>query len=424
LRFRRYISEGIIYMKTYCKNVVVNDVSVAEQAIHNCFKGKWKRREVRELLSRHCNYTPSQILQILKNGEKHLLNEAVHNLGPELIGRIDAKELNLPPTRSKTILDGSQKKQREIEVESYEHQIYDHMAVICMEELFRKKVGDFQCASIKRRGQIYAKKHIEKWLRLDPEGTRVAVKCDAKKYYQNVCIPILIKLLKRDIGKNKTLLWLVTQLLRLMKKGLNIGSYLSQFMANYYMSYLYHFAENDLFIIRRSKRKGNVKVRMISHILIYMDDVLLTGANRKYILMAYHRLEEYAKKMLDITFKPSWRFFYVDYEDKYGVRHGCRIDMVGFYMYRNFTVVRDHIFLKGRKAFRKVERYLHKGWQITIQMAHRVMSYYGWFKNSDMRKWSKKHNVEPITNYCKKFISSHDKSKAKTEHPEEIRAAA
>ena len=399
-------------MKSYCKNVVVNDVKLAEQAIHNCFTGKWKRRDVRNMLSGYCDYTPKQILDILKAGKKHLLGQAVHNLALEIVGRINNRDLKLPPTRTKIIQDGSQKKQRTIEVEAYEHQIFDHIAVLCMEELFRKKVGVYQSASIKKRGQIYSKKHIAKWLRTDPEGTRVAVKCDAKKYYQNVSIPTLIRLLERDINKNKPLLWLVTQLLLQMKQGLNIGSYLSQFMANYYMSYLYHYAENELFVTRRSRRNGNVRVRLIRRILIYMDDILLLGANRKYILMAYRKLTEYARDFLKITFKKSWRFFYVDYEDKYGVRHGCHIDMVGFKMYRTFTVLRDHIFLKARRAFRKVQKYRRRGWAITAQMAHRVMSYNGWFKNADLYKWCQKHGTDGIVEYCKEFISNHDKKRA------------
>lgn len=400
-------------MKSYCKNIIVNDVELIERAIHNCFKGKWKRRDVRDLLSSYCDYTAYQILEILKSGKKHLLNQAVHNLALAQLEKIDNKELNLPPTRTKEITDGSQKKRRIIEVESYDHQIFDHVAVICMEELFKKKVGAYQCASVKRKGQIFSKRHIEKWLRQDQEGTRVAVKADAKKYYQNVSIPALVKLLERDIGKNKMLLWLVKELLKKMKRGLNIGSYLSQFLANYYMSYLYHYAENNLFISRKSKRSGKVKVRMIQHILIYMDDILLLGSNRKYIIMAFKKLSEFAKKCLDITFKPSWRFFYVDYEDKYKVHHGSCIDMVGFYMYRSFTILRDHIFLKTRKAFKKVETYIHRGWTATVQMAHRVMSYNGWLKYSDLRNWCKKHNTKSLASYCKKVISMHDKAKAR-----------
>lgn len=382
-----------------------------ETAIYNCFVGKWKRKEVRVLLSHFCDYSPSKILSILKNGKRHLLNDAVHSLALELTDRIKNENLNLKPTVTKMILDGSQKKQRKIEVQSYEHQIYDHLAVLCLTELFEKKIGKYQCASIKNRGQVYAKKRIEKWLRQDKEGTRVAIKCDAKKYYQNVDLEVLTKLIERDVGKNKKLVWLVKQLLAQMKQGLNIGSFLSQYLANYYMSYLYHYAENELFIVRKSKRKGNVKVRMISHILIYMDDILLLGSNRKYMFMAFEKLSEFAKEKLKITFKPSWRFFYVDYCDKYGVRHGSKIDMVGYCMYRDFTVLRRHIFLKTKRAFRKIEKYLRNGWQITIQMAHRVISFYGWIKNSNLWNWSIEHNIESIADYCKEFISNYDKSK-------------
>ena len=87
-------------MKTYCKNVDIEDISMMELAIRNCFKGKWKRRDIRNLLSRHCEYTPGKILKLLKTGNKHMLDGAVHNLALELNNRLMNRELSLPPTVS------------------------------------------------------------------------------------------------------------------------------------------------------------------------------------------------------------------------------------------------------------------------------------------------------------------------------------
>ena len=114
-------------MKTYCKNVDIEDISMMELAIRNCFKGKWKRRDIRNLLSRHCEYTPGKILKLLKTGNKHMLDGAVHNLALELNNRLMNRELSLPPTVSRTVIEGAKQKERNLEIESYEQQIFDHI---------------------------------------------------------------------------------------------------------------------------------------------------------------------------------------------------------------------------------------------------------------------------------------------------------
>lgn len=98
-------------------------------------------------------------------------------------------------------MKGAKQKERNLEIESYEHQIFDHLADLGLQELFEKKFGTWQCASIKGRGQLYTKKGVEKWIRTDPQGTKVAIQCDVRKCYQNIDIDVLIAMLERDIHK-------------------------------------------------------------------------------------------------------------------------------------------------------------------------------------------------------------------------------
>lgn len=401
-------------MKTYCKNVDIEDISMMELAIRNCFKGKWKRRDVRNLLSLYCEYSPGKILKLLKTGNKHMLDNAVHSLALDLNNRLLKRELDLPPTVSRTVIEGVKRKERDLEIESYVHQIYDHLVDLGLQELFEKKFGTWQCASIKGRGQLYTKKGIEKWIQTDRQGTKVAIQCDVRKCYQSIHIPTLIKMLERDIHKNKPLLWLTVTLLKVMEKkgkGLFVGSVISKDLANYYMSYPYHYAEQELAVTRRSKRNGPVKVRLISHQAMYMDDVLLAGANRKYIIMAFKKLSEFLKNKLRLEFKESWRFYYIEYEDKYGVSHGCPADLAGYIYKRNCTVLRDHIFIKGRRAFKKVKTCLMKGLDVTERIAQRAVSYFGWFKNADMYKFREKYGIDELMTYCKKRLSFLSKQK-------------
>lgn len=337
-----------------------------------------------------------------------MLDGAVHNLALELNNRLMNRELSLPPTVSRTVIEGAKQKERNLEIESYEHQIFDHLADLGLQELFEKKFGTWQCASIKGRGQLYTKKGVEKWIRTDPQGTKVAIQCDVRKCYQNIDIDVLIAMLERDIHKNKPLLWLTRKLLLIMKekdKGLFVGSVISKDLANYYMSYLYHYAESELTVTRRSRRNGLIKVRLLSHQAMYMDDVFLSGSNRKYLTMAFRKIQQCLERKLHLEFKESWRFYYVEYEDKYGVSHGCPADLAGYVYKRNCTVLRDHIFLKGRRAFKKVKTYLMKGYEVTQRMAQRAVSYYGWFKNSNLHQFMEKYGIEELQKYCKRRLS-------------------
>ena len=57
--------------------------------------------------------------------------------------------------------------------------------------------------------------------------------------------------------------------------GICIGSYLSQHLANYYLSYAYHYIEDNCFYTRRGKR-----INSIDHKLFYMDDIILFSSNK------------------------------------------------------------------------------------------------------------------------------------------------
>ena len=46
--------------------------------------------------------------------------------------------------------------------------------------MFLNKIGTYQCASIKGRGQIYGKKAIEKWIRKNPKSCKWVWKGDVK----------------------------------------------------------------------------------------------------------------------------------------------------------------------------------------------------------------------------------------------------
>jgi len=209
-----------------------------------------------------------------------------------------------------------------------------------MEPMLKAKIGVFQCASLPGRGQSYGKKHIERWIRKDK--VIYYVKGDVAQCFPSISIIKLKELLKRDVASD-VLLWLVYELLNMFKTGLSIGSFLSQYLCNYYLSYAYHYASEQLFKIRKTKRNGNVRVRLINHVLFYMDDFLLIGSSKKDIRKAMRMLIKYFHDFLLLEIKPDWKICKLSDAEP--------IDMMGFVFRKDRTTIRTRIFIKNRRFF-------------------------------------------------------------------------
>ncbi len=88
-----------------------------------------------------------------------------------------------------------------------------------------------------------------------------------------------MRLLRKQV-KNEDLLYLVEMLLRSYRQGLSIGSYLSQWLCNYYLSFAYHYAEQELAKVRKSGKGQAKRVRLIYAVIFYMDDILILGSRK------------------------------------------------------------------------------------------------------------------------------------------------
>lgn len=179
--------------------------------------------------------------------------------------------------------DGNSGKLREIGVESIKQQIYNYVAVNALKELFERKIGKYQCASVPGRGHVYGKNAIERWIRKNPDKTRAGAKADVRHCYPSINTRKLMRFLRKQV-KNDDLLYLVETLIASYKQGLSIGSYLSQWLCNYYLSFAYHYAQQKLFKVQ--KRRGQEKrTRLFYKIIIlygrYPDPGTTKGRRQK-----------------------------------------------------------------------------------------------------------------------------------------------
>lgn len=315
------------------------------------------------------------------------------------------RELHFPPIWYKIKIDSSSFKERRIGIQNVKQQIYDYIAVEGLKPFFCR-IGVYQCAAIKGRGCSKGVRQIRRWLR--NKSLTYFAKADIKKCYESIDRKLLMEFLRKHI-KNDMLLWLIETIINTFDKGLSIGSYLSQFLCNLYLSQLYHEISH-MHKIRKSRRnKTNEYISLIKHQLFYMDDILLISTNSKDLHKAVKLMIKYAKDKLGLIIKVDWFVSKIDNKDK---EHDTKfIDMMGFRIYRWHTTIRRRTFKRIRHTFLKLEKMIATHKFIPLVWARRAISYWGQIVNSDSNKFKKKYKVRKIIKICKKVVSDYGKGK-------------
>lgn len=360
------------FIKTYCKNVDITDPSVIEPWVTLCVTDPRKRN---------------------RPGFKRLMYRygGAHGIAVEITERIKARDLALPPINYRDRVDKSSGKLRRLGVESAMQQCMNYVAVYALMPMLKAKVGPFQCASIPERGQVYGKQVIEKWIRKDPKGTKYYDKMDVRHCFQSISHCTIRKLLERDIHKNKALIWFVLALVSTYEEGLSIGSFLSQWLCNYVMSYAYHYATERLYKERRGKR-----INLVTHILIFMDDVIIFSTSKHSLQTACKALEEYMLKYLGLHIKPNHNVKQTAKEPP---------DMMGYVISKECTTIRARTFVRARRALIRAWRRMLAGLPIYLQNARRIVSYRGYFTHTNSRKIAKRLHLKAVHRAARKVIS-------------------
>ncbi len=375
--------------------------------MYECLSDKWGRMDVARFLSGYDPDGNAWQLHLKLVNDHSAADLLIVKAAGEMAKEISLRKVTFPEIRYSMRMDGNCGKIREIGVESIKQQVYDYVAVNALMPLLERKIGQYQCASVPGRGQVYGKKAIERWIRKNPAKTRVGAKGDIRHCYPSINTEKLMRLLEKQV-KNEDLLYLVEVLIHSYRQGLSIGSYLSQWLCNYYLSFAYHYAAEKLFKTRRKRSGEMVKTRLITAVLFYMDDILLLGTRKADVRKAMKMLIDFLKSELGLDVKPNWKLFRVDYI-KDGKHHGDCIDMMGYKIYRDHTEVRRNIFLRERRAYLTAAKQIRKTGVIALEVAYKCISYYGWFKNSDSENFKKKYGIDHLLKYAKRRVSNESK---------------
>lgn len=194
--------------------------------------------------------------------------------------------------------------------------ITHHAIMNILEPIFVASFTRDTYACIKHRGIHAAADAVKKAL-IDKDGTRYCLKLDIRKFYPSIDHGVLKNLLRRKF-KDTDLLWLLDEIIDSCE-GLPIGNYLSQYFANFYLSYFDHWI----------KEKLNVR-----YYFRYADDIVILSSDKQWLHQLLWNIKVYLKDNLKVDVKDNYQIFPVDDRG---------IDFVGYVFYHSHVLLRKSI---------------------------------------------------------------------------------
>lgn len=233
----------------------------------------------------------------------------------------------------------------------YPDRIIQWAFMLKLEPIFLKTITDFSMASVPERGQREASELLYKYINTDIEGTKYCLKMDVKKFYPSIDHEILKKLLRKKI-KDKDVLIELDKIIDSMDKsdiekldltpeekeiylqpgkGVPIGSYLSQYFANFYLSYFDHWLKEELHC---------------KYIVRYMDDIVILSDNKEFLHDVLNKCKQYLKDELKLTLKKNYQIFPVDSQRG--------IDFIGMRYFRGYKLLSKYAINSAKETASKV----------------------------------------------------------------------
>lgn len=229
--------------------------------------------------------------------------------------------------------------------------ITHHAVMNVLEPIFNKLFTADTYSCIKRRGIHGASRNLKKALK-DKDNTKFCLKMDIVKFYPNVDHDILKSLLRKKI-KDQELLWLLDEIIE-SAPGLPIGNYLSQYFANYYLTYFDHWIKEEL---------------NVTYYFRYADDIVILSKSKLELHDIYNSIKQYLNTNLKLEIKSNYQVFPVEARG---------IDFVGYKFYHTHTLIRKRI---KQNFARAIARNAPKT---------TIASYIGWTKHANTKHLLKK----------------------------------
>ena len=293
------------------------------------------------------------------------------------------------------VIDDKGKERKLMKLQYYPDRIIQWAVMLQLEPVFMKSFCYHTCASLPGRGIDRAWKLTRKYLR-DKKGCKYCLKIDVRKFYDNINHEILKKKLRKKI-KDVNVLWLLDSIIDSYpdSTGVPIGSYLSQYFANFYLSDFDHYLKEDL---------------QIKYLVRYMDDCVIFGNTKSILHEVLKLIKAYLQNEL-LELKKNYQIFST------GVRG---VDFVGYRFFGNYILLRKKSVKAMRRLCYKILSKMRKNKMINFTDFCGINSYAGMFQYCDGYRLFSKY-MEPIRPAIFKYYKDRIlKSKSKSRYREYI----
>ena len=258
----------------------------------------------------------------------------------------------------------------------YPDRIVHHAILNVLEPIWVSTFTTDSYSCIKKRGIHACAQSVKKALRKYPDQTTYCLKFDIRKYYPSIHHDTMKAIVRRKI-KDARLLSLIDEIIDSYSTlpdeyilsdgcGLPIGNYMSQYLANLYLTYFDHWI----------KEQNGVRFYWR-----YADDIVILSDDKCYLHELLADIKEYLEENLKLHIKPNHQIFPVDARS---------IDFVGYRFYHTHTLIRKGI----KKRFcRAVAKLLKRGVTELKQLKMSLCGWTGWAKYCDSINLFKTLNI-------------------------------
>ena len=183
---------------------------------------------------------------------------------------------------------------------------------------------------------------------------------DVRKFYPSIDHEILKIIIRKKI-KDVRLLKLLDEIID-SAPGVPIGNYLSQFLANLYLTYFDHWMKED---------------RKVTYYYRYADDMVILAPDKPYLHGLLVDINDYMTNNLSLQLKSNYQIFPVDSRG---------IDFVGYKFYHTHILMRKSIKKRLCRKAAKLNKKNINAKSYRIQIA----PWLGWAKHCNSKHLLKK----------------------------------
>lgn len=353
------------------------DKDVIQKAYKKLRKGKTKRKEVQYIDAHFDDEVEKMRLMIL-------------NTKPV---PVEHPELAYKPKRRTPKIITEKGKKRKIYMPEIHEQWLHHIIVLILEPIIMATAYPYSCGSFPKRGAHYGKKRLEKWIR-QGKNIRNFLKVDIRHFYDSIRLDILMRELAIRI-KDSWFLYIIELCLQGFRKGIPLGFYISQWLANYILEPLDRLINKTLGfdIFER-----------------YMDDIVVFNDNKKNLREALIKIMKMLGQRFRLKLKRNYQICKYVFTKKNGETIGRVVDYMGFQFFREKTLMRKSIMLAGARLAKKLKACKDKGNKFYTRHLKAMISYIGWLNCTDSYNYYLE-KIKPCVNFgkIKRIISLQDR---------------